>query len=79
MKTLVQPASQSSGCNLPTGVEIFTIPELSKILSTSDVYWTGMVECGQLFALDLRSPEARKRMLRISRSSLIEFLEKRAA
>ena len=63
---------------LPDGVEIFTIPQLVKIFSASDVYWTGMIECGQLNAVDLRSPGATKAMFRVPRTALEAFLEKRA-
>ena len=70
---------QPRECKLPPGVEMFTIPQLSKIFAASQVYWTGQIECGQLFAVDLRSPGTTKSMLRVPRAALVAFLEKRAA
>ena len=79
MNKPVQSPPQPRECDLPPGVEMFTIPQLSKIFSASHLYWTGMVECGQLFAVDLRSPGTSKAMLRVPRAALVAFLEKRAA
>jgi hypothetical protein len=66
-------------CNLPSGVEMFTIPMLDKTFSTSGDHWMRFIECGQLFAVDLRSLGATKAMIRIPRAALVAFLEKRAA
>lgn len=71
--------SQPTACYLPDGVEIFTIPQLVEIFSASNLYWTGMIESGQLYAFDLRSHGATKAMFRIPRAALVAFLEKRVA
>lgn len=70
---------QSPAFNLPAGVEVFTVPQLSKLFAASDGYWLGQIECGQLFAVDLRSHGTTKSMLRIPRAALVAFLEKRPA
>ena len=77
--TLSQPKTTSfHACDLPDGVEIFTVRQLARIFGTSPQHWINQIECGQLPAVDLRSPGATKSMLRIPRSALVSLLEKQA-
>ncbi len=64
-------------CRLPPGVGVFTIPQLDEIFQTSNQHWLNMIESGELFAWDLRMPGTTKSMMRIPRSALVKFLEKR--
>ena len=79
MTALQRQTKTFQACDLPAGVEMFDIPMLNKIFSTSGGHWLALVECGEIGSVKLRSPDASKAVIRVPRASLVAFLEKRTA
>ena len=78
MKLPLNETTTFKAGDLPAGVDIFTVRQLAKIFRTSSQHWINQIECGQLAAVDLRTPGTTKSMLRIPRAALVKLLDKQA-
>jgi hypothetical protein len=63
--------------HLPAGMESFSTGFLASWFHTSAQHWINLIEEGHLAAVDLRSPNASKSMLRVPRAVLIAYLNRK--
>ena len=75
----IAPASAppSEDYGLPSQMHAFSVGFLAKHFDTTVQHWANLIEAGEIGAVNLGSMGAKKAMWRISRKSLLWYLQKR--